>query len=93
MWKLWSDETENAAKKSVKDKCMILYKNSGTVVTQHKLMKLLVIEELLILSLEALAPEEESVRILNEWRIHWCCDWLTLNNKQVINSGAMYISI
>ncbi|KAG2744651.1 hypothetical protein P692DRAFT_201808280 [Suillus brevipes Sb2] len=71
---LWSDETENAAKKSVKDKCMILYKNSNTVVTQHKLMKLLAIEELLTLSLEALAPEEESVRILNEWRIHWCRD-------------------
>lgn len=92
MWRLWGDEAATAPRRSMKDKFVILRKNSGAVVAQHKLARLLAIEELLTLSLEASAPGEESVRILDEWRTRWCRDWLTSNYKQVVASGAMYLN-
>jgi hypothetical protein len=92
MWELWTAEEENASRKTQKEKCAILRKNSGSVVAQHTLARLLAVEELLSLSLEASLPGQESVRILDEWRIRWCRDWLTMTYQQVSNSGAAFLN-
>jgi hypothetical protein len=92
MWELWAAEEESATKKGVKDKCALLRKNTGAVVAQHTLARLLAIEELLTLSLEASLPGKESVRILDEWRIRWCRDWLTSTYQQAMKSGATFLN-
>jgi hypothetical protein len=91
MWELWEQEYRKATSKSEKEKCKILRKTTGTVVAQHSISRLLVIEELLTLSLDASAPGKESVRILDEWKIRWFRDWFTTGYAQAASTGARFL--
>ncbi|KAG2335997.1 hypothetical protein BDR05DRAFT_953663 [Suillus weaverae] len=92
MWELWIDEEEKTTRKAQKAKCTILRKNTGTVVAQHSMARLLAIEELLTLSLDSSAPEKENVRILDEWRIRWCRDWLSTGYTEAAKTGAKFLN-
>lgn len=92
MWRLWADEEEHAKRKIMKQKFVTLRQNTGAVAAQHTLARLLAIEELLTLSPEASDPGKESVRILDEWRIRWYCDWFNSTYNQVVSSGAKFLN-
>lgn len=57
MWRLWVAEEEHTIKKSIKQKFIALRQNTSAVAGQRTLARLLDIEELLTLSLEALSLE------------------------------------
>lgn len=91
MWELWMDEYDSTTRKGQKEKCEMLRKTTGTVVAQHSISRLLAIEELLTLSPDASAPEKESVRILDEWKIRWFRDWFTTDYAQAAKTGARFL--
>ncbi|KAG2108284.1 hypothetical protein DEU56DRAFT_760667 [Suillus clintonianus] len=92
MWRLWSEEEEESTRKTSKAKAAILRQNSGAMVAQHMLARLLAVDELVSLSHDTTRPGEEHVRILDEWKIRWTRDWFTSTYDDIVGSGAKFLN-
>lgn len=93
MWNLWAAEEKKLKRKTMKDKAAILRQNSGAVVTQYTLARLMAVDELVSWQHETSEAGKERVSTLIEWKIRWYRDWFDYNYAQVsaTATGAKFL--
>ncbi|KAG2121484.1 hypothetical protein DEU56DRAFT_918170 [Suillus clintonianus] len=92
MRRLWEEEEQKNTRRASKENAAILRKNSGALVAQHMLARLLAVDELVSLSHDTSIPGNESVRILDEWKIRWSRDWFNTTYDKVFAAGAKFLN-
>ncbi|KAG1718519.1 hypothetical protein EDB19DRAFT_1920485 [Suillus lakei] len=90
MWRLWADEEATASRRVRKENAALLRQNCGALVAQHMLARLLAVDQLVSLKYDATAGEE-SVPILDEWKIRWSRDWFNTTYDQAARTGAGFL--
>jgi hypothetical protein len=92
MWRLWAKEEQNATRKTRKEKAAILRQNSGALVAQHRLARLLAVDELVSWSHDTTTSGQERVRVLDEWKIRWSRDWFNTTYDRISRSDYKFLN-
>ncbi|KAG2028767.1 hypothetical protein BDR03DRAFT_1019367 [Suillus americanus] len=83
VWRLWVEEEEKMKRKSQKEKAAILRQNTGALVAQHMLARLLTILELVDSLCGTSMPGPERVHTLDEWKIRMSRDWFNITYEEI----------
>ncbi|KAG2121486.1 hypothetical protein DEU56DRAFT_918172 [Suillus clintonianus] len=89
MWNLWAEE-ERKSRRPRKQQAKILRKNSGALVAQHMISRLLALDLLLEYPMDHWIGEER-VLILDEWKIRASRDWFNLSFERALAEGSKFL--
>ncbi|KAG2029990.1 hypothetical protein BDR03DRAFT_987380 [Suillus americanus] len=92
VWRLWVEEEEKMKRKSQKEKAAILRQNTGALVAQHMLARLLTVLELVGSLCGTSMPGPERVHTLDEWKIRMSRDWFNITYEEVSRADIAFLN-
>lgn len=93
VWRLWKKEEEKARRKVQKEKAAFLRLNTGTLLAQHRLARLLTVQELIGRPHDASTPGRERVRTLDEWKVRLSRDWFNITCEEVPGEDIAFLKM